>query len=157
MVWQGLSREMQENATPAKYLILKPLFTSGFVLTEYYQALWKGRFFHARKEEKLTPQAAAKSSDNKEKTVDKSTERGYNKGRGESLALENQRYGRNKDTLVNKSILKVENTDENLIILQIMPMLTEHFMSVLKKHWSTEAVLSLKICIGLMEKVERSF
>ena len=50
------------------------------------------------------------------------------------MALENQRYGRNKDTLVNKSILKVENTDENLIILQIMPMLTEHFMSVLKKH-----------------------
>lgn len=42
----------------------------------------------------------------KDKTdVDKSGEKGYNKSRGERVALENQRYGRNKDTLVNKTYI----------------------------------------------------
>ena len=31
---------------------------------------------------------------------------GYNKGRGGSVALENQRYGRNKDTIINKTYIE---------------------------------------------------
>lgn len=41
-----------------------------------------------------------------EKSVDKASAKSYNKSRGESLALENQRYGRNKDTLVNKTYIE---------------------------------------------------
>ena len=79
--------------------------------------------------------------------LDKLNKCGIIKAGSEIVALEYQRYGRNKNTI---PILKAENTGVNLINLLMIRKSTGQFTSKPKKHLFTEAVLNLKICFGLI-------